>query len=179
MPHTASWQAAYNTACLYSVLAQHGLATEDRIVVSLQRAIDSKDSEMERPYDWISYDPDFLPLKASGRGQYPAFKKFLRDTKRRDYPRRPRPTDDPREGDGTNGDSGDGPELPRIDRGANGGKVTCVTLGESEYSSFLLQAACGHLSGTAVVGETCGNYVPSKPRRCAPWVLRKRHELFR
>jgi hypothetical protein len=110
MPHTASWQAAYNTACLYSVLAQHGLATEDRIVVSLQRAIDSKDSEMERPYDWISYDPDFLPLKASGRDQYPAFKKFLRDTKRRDYPRRPRPTDDPHEGDGTNGDSGDGPD---------------------------------------------------------------------
>jgi hypothetical protein len=178
MPHTASWQAAYNTACLYSVLAQHGLATEDRIVVSLQRAIDSKDSEMERPYDWISYDPDFLPLKASGRDQYPAFKKFLRDTKRRDYPRRPRPTDDPHEGDGTNGDS-DGQALPGIDREPNGVKVSCVTLGESEYSSFPLRTACGHLSGAAVVGETCGNYVPSKPRRCAPWVLRKRHELFR
>jgi hypothetical protein len=107
LPHTASWQAAYNTACLYSVLAQHGLANEDRIVVSLQRAIDSRDSEMERPYDWIAYDPDFLPLKASGRDKYPAFKRFLRDTKRRDYPRRPRPTDDPREGDGTNGDDGD------------------------------------------------------------------------
>jgi len=100
LPHTASWQAAYNTACLYSVLAQHGLASEDRIVVSLQRAIDSKDSEMERPYDWIAYDPDFLPLKASGRDEYPAFKKFLRDTKRRDYPRRPRPNDDPAEGGG-------------------------------------------------------------------------------
>jgi hypothetical protein len=103
LQHTASWQAAYNTACLYSVLAQHGLAAEDRIVVSLQRAIDSKDSEMERPYDWIAYDPDFLPLKASGRDEYPAFKKFLRDTKRRDYPRRPRPTDDPAEG-GSDGD---------------------------------------------------------------------------
>jgi hypothetical protein len=100
LARTASWQAAYNTACLYSVLAQHGLATEDRIVVSLERAIDSKDSEMERPYDWIAYDPDFLPLKASGRDEYPAFKKFLRDTKRRDYPRRPRPTDDPAEGGG-------------------------------------------------------------------------------
>ena len=73
-------------------------------MVALQRAIDSRDSEMERPYDWIAYDPDFVPLKASGRDQYPAFKRFLRDTKRRDYPRRPRPTDDPREGDGTSGD---------------------------------------------------------------------------
>jgi hypothetical protein len=100
IPRTASWQAAYNTACLYSVLAQRGLAAEDRIVVALQRAIDSRDSEMERPYDWIAYDPDFVPLKASGRDQYPAFKRFLRDTKRRDYPRRPRPTDDPAEGGG-------------------------------------------------------------------------------
>jgi hypothetical protein len=109
---TASWQAAYNTACLYSVLAQHGLATEDRIVVSLQRAIDSRDSEMERPYDWIAYDPDFLPLKASARDEYPAFKRFLRDTKRRDYPRRPRPTDDPREGGSDSDEDGAEEDAP-------------------------------------------------------------------
>lgn len=102
---TSSWQAAYNTACIYSALVQHGLASEDRVVASLQRAIDSRDSEMERPYDWIAYDPDFLPLKNSPRDMYPAFKKFLRDQKRRDYPRRPRllPDDE----DETEGDEGD------------------------------------------------------------------------
>jgi hypothetical protein len=101
---TASWQAAYNTACLYSVLVQQGLASDELVVISLQRAIDSRDSEMERAYDWISYDPDFLPLKASGRDQYPAFKKFLREQKRRDYPRRPRAADDPAEGGGAEDD---------------------------------------------------------------------------
>jgi hypothetical protein len=106
--HTASWQAAYNAACLYSVLAQRGLASDDLVVASLRRAIDSRDSEMERPYDWICYDPDFLPLKASGRGEYPAFKKFLREQKRRDYPRRLRPADDPAEGSGPDEEDGTG-----------------------------------------------------------------------
>jgi hypothetical protein len=45
---------------------------------------------MERPYDWIFHDPDFLPLKNSPRDKYPDFKKFLRDQKRNDYPNRPR-----------------------------------------------------------------------------------------
>jgi hypothetical protein len=89
---TASWQAAYNAACIYSALAQQGLADEGDVVTCLQRAIDSRDSEMERAYDWIAYDPDFLPLKNSPPGQFPAFKKFLRDCKRRDYPRMPRPS---------------------------------------------------------------------------------------
>ena len=87
---TASWQAAYSVACLYSVLAQRGLAREERIVACLRRAADNRWSEMERAYDWISHDPDFLPLKASKRDEYPAFKKFLRDQEHRDYPRRPR-----------------------------------------------------------------------------------------
>jgi hypothetical protein len=87
---TASWQAAYSVACLYSALAQQRLAREERIVASLRRAVDNRSSEMERAYDWISHDPDFLPLKASKRDDYPAFKKFLRDQKHRDYPRRPR-----------------------------------------------------------------------------------------
>jgi hypothetical protein len=90
---TASWQAAYNAACLYSALAQQGLVDEERVVTCLQRAIDSRDTEMERAYDWINYDPDFLPLKNSPSGQFPAFKKFLRDCRRRDYPRLPRPSE--------------------------------------------------------------------------------------
>jgi hypothetical protein len=88
---TASWQAAYNAACIYSALAQQGLASDDLVVTCLQRAIDSRDSEMERAYDWIAYDPDFLPLKNSPREQFHAFKKFLRDQNRHDYPRRHRP----------------------------------------------------------------------------------------
>ncbi|HTU73173.1 MAG TPA: hypothetical protein VMG38_06605 [Trebonia sp.] len=88
---TASWQAAYNAACIYSALAQQGLAGDDLVVTCLQRAIDSRDSEMERAYDWIAYDPDFLPLKNSPRDQFKAFKKFLRDQNRHDYPRRHRP----------------------------------------------------------------------------------------
>ena len=91
---TASWQAAYNAACVYSALAQEGLASDDLVVTCLQRAIDSRDSEMERAYDWIAYDPDFLPLKNSPRDQFPAFKKFLRDQNRQDYPRRGRPATD-------------------------------------------------------------------------------------
>jgi hypothetical protein len=90
---TASWQAAYAAACIYSALVQEGLADEGRVVTCLQRAIDSRDSEMERSYDWIAYDPDFLPLKNSPPGEFPAFKKFLRDCRRRDYPRLPRPSE--------------------------------------------------------------------------------------
>lgn len=88
---TASWQAAYNAACIYSALAQKGLASDDLVVTCLQRAIDNRDSEMERAYDWIAYDPDFLPLKDSPRDEFQVFKKFLRDQSRHDYPRRNRP----------------------------------------------------------------------------------------
>jgi hypothetical protein len=104
--YTASWQAAYNTACIYSALAQHGLAGDEEVVASLQRAIDSRDSEMERPYDWILYDPDFLPLKDSARDKYPEFKRFLREQKRKDYPRRPRVAADEDEDEGP-ADGGD------------------------------------------------------------------------
>ena len=104
--YTASWQAAYNTACIYSALAQHGLAGDEEVVASLQRAIDSRDSEMERPYDWILYDPDFLPLKDSAHDKYPQFKKFLRDQKRKDYPRLPRVAADEDEDEGP-ADGGD------------------------------------------------------------------------
>lgn len=67
---TASWQAAYNTACLYATLV--GIAPEvvDRVVVSLERA-----------YDWISRDPDFTALE-----NVPEFLDFTVTQERRDYP---------------------------------------------------------------------------------------------
>jgi hypothetical protein len=87
---TASWQAAYNTACIYSALAQLEVEWEDRVVASLQRAIDSPDTELERPYDWIACDPDFVPLKKAGEKEYPAFARFLQDQESHDYPGQPR-----------------------------------------------------------------------------------------
>jgi hypothetical protein len=85
---TLSWQAAYNVACLYSALAQRGLAGEEPIVTSLRRAIGNQASEMERAYDWISHDPDFAPLREAGAGRYPAFVRFLAEQKLLDYPDR-------------------------------------------------------------------------------------------
>jgi hypothetical protein len=111
---TASWQAAYNAACLYSALAQHGLVDEGRVVTCLQRAIDSRETEMERAYDWIAYDPDFLPLKNSPPGQFPAFKKFLRDCRRRDYPRLPRPSEAVGYEDGDDADEPDAGPAPGL-----------------------------------------------------------------
>lgn len=82
---TASWQAAYNTACLYAVLVQRGLADEDQVVASLRRVVLNRDSGMERPHDWISNDPDFAPLL---RHDSPCRKvrAFLEAQERRDYP---------------------------------------------------------------------------------------------
>jgi hypothetical protein len=74
---TPSWEAAYNTACVYAAL---GLGHET--VTSLRRAINNPDCEMQRPWDWISRDPDFSQLKSSSED----FKKFLADQKRKDYP---------------------------------------------------------------------------------------------
>jgi hypothetical protein len=82
---TASWQAAYNTACLYAALAQQSQAPDGLVVISLERAVNNRDSEMERPYDWISHDPDFLPLK-SAPAKFAAFSKFLDDQRRKSYP---------------------------------------------------------------------------------------------
>jgi hypothetical protein len=82
---TASWQAAYNAACLYAALARENQAPDDLVVVSLERAVNNRDSEMERPYDWISHDPDFLSLK-SEPAKFEAFRKFLDDQRRKSYP---------------------------------------------------------------------------------------------
>ena len=89
---TPSWQAAYNTACLYAALAGScGLNKDEdsdtiekiakRVVTSLNRVVYDRNCEMRRPSDWISVDPDFSYLKSSH-----AFKDFLDTQKRRDYP---------------------------------------------------------------------------------------------
>jgi hypothetical protein len=82
---TASWQAAYNTACLYAVLVQQGLAGEDQVVASLRRVVVNPDSGMERPHDWISNDPDFAPLLRHD-SPYTLVRAFLEAQERRDYP---------------------------------------------------------------------------------------------
>jgi hypothetical protein len=92
---TPSWQAAYNTACLYSALA----GTTDprypadtpkycrntmarRAAASLKRVVDDRDCDMQRPSDWISKDPDFSCLKSSSE----EFNQFLNAQKQTDYP---------------------------------------------------------------------------------------------
>jgi hypothetical protein len=53
-----------------------------RVVISLTRAINDPQCELERPSDWISRDPDFSCLRCSS-GE---FKKFLDTQKHKDYP---------------------------------------------------------------------------------------------
>ena len=85
---TPSWQAAYNTACLYAALKQSYSCTDaadatlaQRAVSSLIRAVNDPDCEMERPWDWISTDPDFSCLRQSR-----IFRDFLDSQKVKDYP---------------------------------------------------------------------------------------------
>jgi hypothetical protein len=102
---TASWQAAYNTACLYAALISQRRATgagpsaeeqawEDRVVISLGRVADNPHAEMRRPWDVIAKDPDFGVLRADPE-QFRAFDAFLAEQRRQDYPDAPataRPT---------------------------------------------------------------------------------------
>ena len=89
----ASWQAAYNAACLYAALVDNE-ADQDPVVACLRSAIGNPRSEMERAYDWISRDPDlsFLKDRDTSRESDPAstdgtpFQKFLKAQKRLDYP---------------------------------------------------------------------------------------------
>ncbi|MEV4706023.1 hypothetical protein [Actinoplanes sp. NPDC049316] len=92
-----SWVALYNAACLHAVVvgaaatldaparASTGLPTgrqlTARAVALLQAVVDDRDCEMERPYDWISVDPDLRSLAAE-----PAFVTFLHSQHDRDYP---------------------------------------------------------------------------------------------
>lgn len=78
---TASWTAAYNTACLYATFAELAPETAARVVVALERAINNPESEMERAYDWVSRDPDFTALQNVSQ-----FKDFRESQERRDYP---------------------------------------------------------------------------------------------
>jgi len=82
---TASWQAAYNAACLFAVLLQQGLAMEEQVIASLRRVVNNRDSGLERPYDWISNDPDFAPLLHPDC-PHRKVKAFLEGQERRDYP---------------------------------------------------------------------------------------------
>jgi hypothetical protein len=92
---TASWQAAYNTACLYAALADAARKEcapelvlqnlEHRVIVSLQRAVDNPHSELERPSDWIDSDPDFHAMHDDPQ-IFKAFESFLLDQMRQDYP---------------------------------------------------------------------------------------------
>ena len=86
---TRSWQAAYNTACLYAAMAQSCKSGTDdhnemarRVVMSLRRVVYDRDCQMERPWDWISHDPDFSSLRMSSE----EFNDFLDAQQLRDYP---------------------------------------------------------------------------------------------
>ena len=78
---TVSWQAAYNTACMYAAFAGVAPETVARVVAALERAINNPDCEMERAYDWISRDPDFTALD-----NVQLFRDFRDTQRRRDYP---------------------------------------------------------------------------------------------
>jgi hypothetical protein len=92
---SASWQAAYNTACLYAALADaasRGCAPENilqeldrRVVVSLCRVVDNPRSELERAWDWIFGDPDFRVMR-DNRQKFTAFGGFLDELERQEYP---------------------------------------------------------------------------------------------
>ena len=87
---TASWQAAYNAACIYAALAMVApepvaLVLEDWVITSLRRAVDNPLSELERPSDWISHDPDFRPLSRDTT-IFEKFAQFVQDQEREDYP---------------------------------------------------------------------------------------------
>jgi hypothetical protein len=85
--HKTSWQAAYNAACLYAALARPNKANEkleQAVVRCLRSAIDDRYTEMERPSDWISRDPDLSCLCGQGEGS--PFQKFLKDQEGLDYP---------------------------------------------------------------------------------------------
>lgn len=114
---TRSWQAGYNLACAYAAVAQelppagdpdHSELRRltDLIVSSLRFTVCNPECEMERPWDWIYNDPDFIFMHLSdtkdgdqtARGKkakkkeagaanaFAAFREFLGQQEQRDYP---------------------------------------------------------------------------------------------
>lgn len=85
---TPSWEAAYNTACLYAALGAScrqyhpSKAMALWAVASLERVVRDRDCDMERPSDWINRDPDFSWLQDSSED----FCRFLDDQMQKDYP---------------------------------------------------------------------------------------------
>ncbi len=79
---TPSWQAAYNTACLYAALTgKYGeKRMGERVVTSLIRCVNDPHCEMGRPSDWIKKDPDFSSVRSSE-----PFKTFFDDLWERDH----------------------------------------------------------------------------------------------
>jgi hypothetical protein len=94
---TPSWQAAYNAACLYAALAcsqkyqpdEKGLQDPMYSVIdSLERVVNDRHCDMERPWDWISTDPDLRCLyKRHDLYKSECFDEFLDKQERKDYPR--------------------------------------------------------------------------------------------
>ena len=92
---TDSWQAAYNTACVYAALAdaargggaprEHLENLENRVIASLRRVVGNPRSELDRPSDWIDSDPDFRAMQ-DGSDIFRAFEYFLLSQMRQDYP---------------------------------------------------------------------------------------------
>jgi hypothetical protein len=93
---TRSWQASYNLACAYAAVAQVRQAAgadagelrdlAGRVVGSLEFTVCSPECELDRPWDWISNDPDFGCLHSSDEKAFAEFREFLTAQKRRDYP---------------------------------------------------------------------------------------------
>jgi hypothetical protein len=83
--HTPSWQAAYNAACLYAALVGSGHQPEEATSMALrclERVVNDRHCEMERPSDWICSDPDLLCLARSAE-----FRAFRADQLGKDYPK--------------------------------------------------------------------------------------------
>jgi hypothetical protein len=123
---TRSWQAGYNLACAYAAVAQalppaadaeqadarkSELRTlTDRIVSCFWFTVCNPECEMERPWDWIFNDPDFIFMhlsdtkdgdqtakdekaeekEAADAKAFAAFREFLVQQEQRDYPSVPK-----------------------------------------------------------------------------------------
>ena len=92
---STSWQAAYNTACLYAALADRACERgaspsvlqelEHRVIVSLRQVLDNPQSELERAWDWINGDPDFRFMREH-QGDFSVFNEFLAELQQQEYP---------------------------------------------------------------------------------------------